>query len=578
MIETLKKFFAFCRKNNRKMFYQAIFLSLITALCEAIKFPAIAYILNTLLEATISYRTVLYGFLILALPLIIASFARAASTMLQCKAGYGEAASKRIDIAEHLRYLPMGYFNENSLGEITSITTNTMEMLGDVATRVVLITTQGILNTAVILLMIFLFDWRIGLTALIGVIIFLLVNRTMQKSNLAISLQKVVADTDLVADVLEYIQGIPEVKAYNLIGNARGKINNSMQRATQTAINLEFAATRFNFIQLIILKLTGVAISAISIWFYLQGRMELVPAIIMTVMSFLVFSGLENMGNYSALLRVVELSVDRAKSILDLPTMDIEGEDYSPRKRDIAVKTIDFAYDKKKVIDNVSLSIPEKTSAAFVGPSGSGKTTLCKLLARFWDVQKGEVLLDEKNVKDYSMDSLMANFSFVFQRVYLFRDTVANNIRFGQPDAPMEKVIEAAKKACCHDFIMQLPEQYETVIDEKGASFSGGEKQRISIARAMMKNAPIVILDEATANVDPENEKELMEAIKALTKEKTVIMIAHRLKTVRDADQIFVLDKGKIVQKGAHNELMKQEGIYRRFVDARRQAISWKIH
>ena len=216
-------------------------------------------------------------------------------------------------------------------------------------------------------------------------------------------------------------------------------------------------------------------------------------------------------------------------------------------------------------------------TAAIVGPSGGGKTTLCHLLARFWDVDGGRVTLGGRDVREYDMDSLMQNFSFVFQNVYLFHDTVANNIRFGQPDAPMEKVTEAAKKARCHDFIMKLPQGYDTVIGEAGGSLSGGERQRLSIARAIMKDAPIIILDEATANVDPENEKELMEAIGELTREKTVIMIAHRLKTVRHADQILVVDKGRIVQRGTHDELMAQDGIYRHFITGREQAVGWKL-
>ena len=225
----------------------------------------------------------------------------------------------------------------------------------------------------------------------------------------------------------------------------------------------------------------------------------------------------------------------------------------------------------------MNLSIKERTSAAFVGPSGSGKTTICHLIARFWDVEKGRIKFDGRNVKNYSIDSLMRNFSFVFQNVYLFHDTVANNIRFGQPDASMEKVIEAAKKACCHEFIEELPEGYDTILGEGGASLSGGQKQRISIARAMMKDSPVIILDEATANVDPENEKELMEAIDELTREKTVLMIAHRLNTVRNADKIYVVDRGKIVQQGRHAELVEQEGIYKNFIASRAEAVGWKI-
>ena len=281
--------------------------------------------------------------------------------------------------------------------------------------------------------------------------------------------------------------------------------------------------------------------------------------------------------NRGSMSNVVSVRVDKANAILELDTMDIDGKEIKPQNCNIKLDHISFSYDKRKIIDDVSLSIPEKTTTAIVGPSGGGKSTLCNLIARFWDVDEGKVTLGGVNVKDYSMNSLMNNFSFVFQTVYLFADTIENNIKFGRQDATHEEVVAAAKKACCHEFISQLPNGYDTVIGEGGSSLSGGQKQRISIARAIMKDAPVVILDEATANVDPENEKDLMDAIEALTKEKTIIMIAHRLKTVRHADQIVVVDKGRIVQKGTHEQLMTQDGIYKRFVDAREQAVSWKL-
>ena len=318
-------------------------------------------------------------------------------------------------------------------------------------------------------------------------------------------------------------------------------------------------------------------IAGVSVAFYLNGTMELLNAVVMVIAAFILFGALDSAGSYSALLRNVDLNVSKAQSVLDMPTMDIDGRDITPTNYDIDVENVEFSYDKRKIIDGVSVHIPQKTTTAIVGPSGGGKTTLCHLIARFWDVDRGCVRLGGMNVKDYSMDSLMKNFSFVFQSVYLFQDTIANNIRFGQPDAPMDKVIDAAKKACCHDFIMALPDGYETIIGEGGANLSGGEKQRISIARAIMKDAPIIILDEATANVDPESEQELTAAIEALTKEKTIMMIAHRLKTVRHADNILVIDGGKIVQSGTHDELMHQGGIYRRFVESRELAVGWKV-
>ena len=577
MIAILKNFFDFCEYKNRHMFYHALAVGVLIAICEAAKFPAIYLILDGFLSDTISGERILFGFLILLISVILESFFRGISTMLQCKAGYRESAGKRIEIAEHLRYLPMGYFNENSLGEITTITTNIMEQLGDVATRVVMLTTQGILNTAIIVLLILAFDWRIGLICIVGITVFAFSNHAMRKANEETAVTKVAVDTKVISGVLEYIQGISEVKVYNMIGEARKKLDDTIRESSDTNTKLEMICNRYIPFQNIVLKLTGVSILIASIGFYLNGTMELLTAIIMMIMSFIVFAGLESMGAYSSLLRVVDLCVDRGREVLELEPMDIAGDSIMPQTNNIEVSGIDFAYDKKKIIDDVSLRVPEKTMAAFVGPSGSGKTTLCHLIARFWDVDNGMVSLDEKNVKEYSMDSLMANFSFVFQNVFLFHDTIANNIRFGQPDAAMDDVIETAKKACCHDFIMALPDGYNTIVGENGASLSGGEKQRISIARAIMKNAPIIILDEATANVDPENEKDLMDAIKALTKEKTILMIAHRLKTVRNADQIFVMDKGRIIQHGTHDELVRQDGLYRRFVDSRRQAIGWKI-
>lgn len=577
MIAILRKFFAFCSEDNRSKFYRSLALGVVMSVCEAAKFPAIYLILTAFLNDEMSSKTILLGFLMLLFSVIIESLARARSAMLQCRGGYRECADKRIQIAEHLRFLPMGYFGSNSLGEITSVATNTMEQLGDVATRVVMLTTQGILNTAIIVALIPFFDLRIGLICLAGIILFSLVNTKMRSSNVSMYREKMDTDSALVSSILEYIQGISEVKSYNLVGRSRKKLDDAIKNSSGLNTALELAANRYIPIQDIILKLTEVCIALASIYFCLHGTMDIVTAIVMIVMSFHIFTGLAATGAYSALLRIVDICVDKGRQILAIEPMDISGSDHHTQGQDIAVSGIDFAYGQRKIIDNISLTIPEKSSAAFVGPSGGGKTTLCHLIARFWDVQSGSITLDGKNVKEYSMNSLMENFSFVFQNVYLFHDTIANNIRFGSPDAPMERVIEAAKKACCHDFIMKLPDGYDTVIGENGASLSGGERQRISIARAIMKEAPVIILDEATSNVDPENEKELMTAIEELTKEKTVLMIAHRLKTVRNADQIFVIDKGRIAAHGTHKELMAQDGIYRRFVDSRKQAIGWKI-
>lgn len=577
MIQIFRRFFAFSGKENRHKFIRSIFLGVLKAIFEAMKIPAIAVTLHGVLSGDLTVQHILLSFGIMLLSVAGNAFANYRSTMLQCEAGYGTCADKRIEIAEHLKYLPMGYFNRNSLGYITSVATNSMEALADVATRVVMMVTQGILTTIFVVLMILLFDLRIGGIAVLGVLLYFAINSLLQKKSKTIAPLKDSSDRKLVEKVLEYVQGIAEVKAYNLTGKKSRTLNEAIDENSAVNAKAEMAFVPIMFLQNLTAKLLGVVVAIISVAFYLNGTMELLNAVVMILAAFILFGALDTAGNYSALLRNVDLYVGKAQAVLNMPTMDIDGKDIIPSSYDIDVENAEFSYDKRKIIDGVSIHIPQHTTTAIVGPSGGGKTTLCHLISRFWDVDKGCVKIGGVDVREYSMDSLMRNFSFVFQSVYLFQDTIANNIRFGQSDAPMEKVIEASRKACCHDFIMALPDGYDTVIGEGGASLSGGEKQRISIARAIMKDAPIIILDEATANVDPESEQELIAAIEALTKEKTILMIAHRLKTVRHADNILVIDKGRIVQSGTHEQLMEQGGIYRRFVESREQAVGWKV-
>ena len=577
MIQIFRRFFAFSGKENRHKFIRSIFLGVLKAIFEAMKIPAIAVTLHGVLSGDLTVQHILLSFGIMLLSVAGNAFANYRSTMLQCEAGYGTCADKRIEIAEHLKYLPMGYFNRNSLGYITSVATNSMEALADVATRVVMMVTQGILTTIFVVLMILLFDLRIGGIAVLGVLLYFAINSLLQKKSKTIAPLKDSSDRKLVEKVLEYVQGIAEVKAYNLTGKKSRALNEAIDENSVANTKAEMAFVPIMFLQNLTAKLLGVVVAIISVAFYLNGTMELLNAVVMILAAFILFGVLDTAGNYSALLRNVDLYVGKAQAVLDMPTMDIDGKDIIPSSYDIDVENAEFSYDKRKIIDGVSIHIPQHTTTAIVGPSGGGKTTLCHLISRFWDVDKGCVKLGGVDVREYSMDSLMRNFSFVFQSVYLFQDTIANNIRFGQSDAPMEKVIEASRRACCHDFIMALPDGYDTVIGEGGASLSGGERQRISIARAIMKDAPIIILDEATANVDPESEQELTAAIEALTKEKTILMIAHRLKTVRHADNILVIDKGRIAQSGTHEQLMEQGGIYRRFVESREQAVGWKV-
>lgn len=577
MLSTLKKFFDFCTEEDRKKFYTSVCLGLLKAFIIAFRIPAIGLIVMAIIHDTVSMQTVWLSLGIMLLSVILNILISLKITMLQTEAGYHTCTHKRIEIAEHMRYLPMGYFNQNSLGQITSVTTNTLESLADVATRVVMMTLEGFLTAGTITVFVFIYDWRIGLILLAGLILFLLPNGLMRWQAGNVSEAKQQADTDLVAVVLEYSQGIAEVKNYNIVQSSAKKLSRAIENKRHLDTKLTWVTLPYIALQGMITKLTGTIIGLLSIYFYLQGSMSLLICIMMLISAFMIYESLDGVGSFSSLLRIVDLSVDMINKVLSIKPMDISGKDLQPKTSNIKLDHVSFSYESKKIIDDVSLDIPEKTTTALVGTSGSGKTTLCNLIARFWDVESGSISLDGHDVKEYSYDSLIRNFSFVFQTVYLFEDTIENNIKFGKPDASHEEVVAAAKKAACHDFILSFPEGYQTKIGEGGASLSGVERQRISIARAIIKDAPIIILDEATANIDPENEEALMQAIYSLTKNKTIIMIAHRLKTVEHADQIIVLAQGRIVEQGKHQELLAKQGLYNRFIQERRSASSWRI-
>ena len=577
MLEILRKFFRFCDERERSEFYRSIVLGVLAALFSALKIPAIGVMLGAILAGGVTAKTILMSLSIMLISVIGSSILKYRATALQTDGGYSTTANKRVQIAEHLRYLPMGYFSENSLGVITSVTTNTMDNLSGVSTRVVMLVTEGIFSTAVMTLAVFLFDWRVGLLIIAGLAVYYAVNHALQMKSEQTTHRKFTGDMAVVEQVLEFIKGIAEVKSYALIGSYNHRLEAAIEENVNANTDMELKLLPLMLAQNAVAKLIDMGVVVLSLILYTNGHMALLNCVMLCICSFLLTEGLEQAGTQSSLLRVVDTSVNQATDILNLPAMDISGAELTPERCGLHAENIRFSYGEKPIINGITLDIPEGTTAAIVGPSGGGKTTLCHLLSRFWDVDGGQVILGGHDVREYDMDSLMQNFSFVFQNVYLFHDTIANNIRFGQPDAPMEQVIAAAKKARCHDFIRKLPQGYDTVIGEAGSSLSGGERQRLSIARAMMKDAPIIILDEATANVDPENEKELMEAIQELTRKKTVIMIAHRLKTVRHADQILVVDKGQIVQRGTHDELMAQDGIYRRFISGREKAVGWKL-
>ncbi len=487
MIEAFRKIWQFSGKERGNI-NKSVGVSVVNALLQMCQVGAIYLVVLGLTGGSTAKSVAVLALVLVLVSIFGGVVASSYSKQLQTHAGYFMAADRRISIADKLKSVPMGYFNESSLGQLSGVCTSVVGAIESMVPMVLVNILGGLITTAVFTVIILLFDWRIGLIVLAGV---------------------------------------------------------------------------------------GMMLAAILLW--QGGTMTLAKALMVLVMSFMVFNQIKAFGMGVSMLRMAAASIDRTVETEQMPKMDEHGKAIAPAKHDIVFDHVDFSYEHKQILHDVSLSIPAGRMTALVDPSGSGKSTLCSLMARFWDVDSGSVKIGGVDVRDYTLESLMDQISMVFQNVYLFADTIENNIKFGCPDATHEQVVEAARKACCDDFIEALPDGYNTVIGGGGAHLSGGEKQRIAIARAMLKDAPIVILDEATANVDPENEDRLQKAIEALTRDKTIIMIAHRLKTVRHADQILVVDHGRIVQQGTHEQLIGQPGIYAAFVGGRQQAEGWKL-
>ena len=577
MFDAYKRFFRFSG-TEKSTWYKGMAFELLRSIFEALQFVALLIVLRALVEQNITGATAWTALGIMVVSVAGAALCWYLAHNSEGHANYRMCGEKRIHIGERMKYMPMGYFNAQSLGSLTAAATSTMADLESMSFAVIARTVVGMIRTTIFSLAIMCFDWRIGLVFFVGMLLFLWVNSRLLKKSRELSPGRLAAQTKLVDAVLEYIQGMSVVRAFHGDKAAKQTLNNTIKETENQNFKLERKRIPYNVLEQVVLRVTSVLAILLSIWLFLQGNMSLFTCLMMVVSAFLVYSELESAGEMFFMLPMIDASIDRVEEIDRAPRMDEGGSVQVPKSHDISFEHVDFSYGDRKIIDDVSFTIPEGTTTAIVGPSGSGKTTLTSLMARFWDVNKGSVKLGGIDVKDYSLDSLMSNFSMVFQNVYLFNDSIENNIKFGKPGASHEEVVAAAKAARCHDFIMALPDGYDTVIGEGGATISGGERQRLSIARAMLKDAPIVILDEATANVDPENEAELQAAIEALTGGKTIIMIAHRLKTVRHANQILVVDHGRIVQHGTHDQLIQQKGIYADFILNRKAAIDWKIN
>lgn len=577
MIEAFRKIWGFAGEERANI-NKSVAVGFINAVFRMLEVGAVYFIIVALTQGETGSIPAWTALAFMAVSIIGNAVTTGISKNQQTHAGYFMAANERIKIGNLLKGVPMGFFNGNSLGEVTGVCTTVIGNIEAMVPMVLVNIMGGLIGTAVFTVMILLFEWRIGLVTLMGIILYLFVVSAMEKKSAAIAPDLQKSQTALTSAVLEYVQGMGIVKSFNLSGRGDKRVQDALEYNRKTNLDMEKLITPYTIFQELALQAAGIAMMLVSVICWVDGTMSIANALMCIVMSFLVFGQIKLFGMGMSMLRLAASSIDRTLQTEEMEQMDEKGKRLSPKEHSIEFDNVHFTYENKEILHGISVKLPGKTTTAVIGPSGSGKTTLCNLIARFWDVDSGSVKIGGHDVREYTLESLMEQISMVFQNVYLFADTIENNIKFGRPDATHEEVVAAARKACCDDFIKALPNGYDTVIGEGGATLSGGEKQRISIARAMLKDAPIVILDEATANVDPENEDRLQKAIEELTRDKTIIMIAHRLKTVRNADQILVVDDGRIVQRGRHEELIGQKGIYADFVLGRKVAIGWKLN
>ena len=549
MFKSMKRIIRWAGKYKGRLYLGSV-CSFFSSLSTAIPTMAAAFALDKAIQAywtNTAIDTVLIwqmlGIIIGSIVLnFLLSYLRA---VLQESIGYEVAAGQRIHLGDVLKRVPLGYFSQNSVGDILAGVTTELSTLELQGMKMVDVIINGYAKFIAIVLCLIFFSPVAAVISIVGVALSALALQGISRHSEKTAATTHKAMEDMSGATIEYIRGLSIVT--------------------------------FNCLHLFALKLASMGIVFICAWQALQGQMSMAFFLMFVLFSFVMFGSVENINDAAHTLGVVDSAMNKLEALENVNYIDQDGTDIKPATYDIEFRDVSFGYDSRIVLHDLNFKIPQNSTTAIVGPSGSGKSTLCNLIARFYDVNSGTITIGGTDIRRFTCDSLLKNISMVFQNVYLFRDTIKNNIKFGSPDATDEQIIAAAKAARCHDFIMALPDGYDTVIGEGGSSLSGGEKQRISIARAMLKDAPIVILDEATASIDPENEHLIQEAISALTHGKTIITIAHRLATIENADQILVIDGGTVAQRGTHKELLQQEGTYKKFIQIREQAEGWRI-
>jgi ATP-binding cassette subfamily B protein len=530
-------------------------------------------VINFFMQGTMTKQKCLILGLILALSVVLEAVFEHINNVLQSATGYKVFADVRMKLGDHLRKMPMGFFTEGNIGKISAVLSTDMVFIEENCMGVLSELVTFIISQTLMVAMMFFMDIRLGIVSVIIVVAFLLVGDWMLKTSLKHSVIKQEGSESLTEEVLDFAEGIGIIKSYNMLGEKSKRLSDEFKKSCRESIGFEMAYAPCARALYITFGIGTSLMLALSALMFVYGEMTDVYMMGMTLFLFDLFTSIKAYYGQMARLTVTDAALDRIEEVFAAEELVDDGkivlEAYNSNidsDAEIEYDNVSFGYTEKDVLKNISFRINTGEMTALVGPSGGGKSTVASLLARFWDIENGKILVKGENIKDIPLGNLMDQISMVFQRVYLFQDTVYNNIAIGRPNATREEVEEAAKKARCYDFIMQLPNGFDTVIGEGGASLSGGEKQRISIARCILKDAPIVILDEATASVDADNERAIQEAISELCKNKTLLVIAHRLKTIKDADQILVISDGKIIEQGNHDSLMKSNGTYAHMV------------
>lgn len=512
---------------------------------------------------------------IMAVYMLVMALAERASYRANFRGAYEMSASGRLSLAEHLRKLSLGFLSKRDPGDLSSMLVTDFMMAETGISHHLPQLMGAIVMPVLAFASLVWIDWRMAVSMFAALPLALLVLWASTKAQRKLSGRQIQAKINAGNRLEEYLQGIRVMKAYNLIGDRFVRLRDAFAELRRACIRQEALLGPFVLLSITLVRAGLTMMVLCGTYLLLGGQLSILVFVLFLVVGSRVFDPLTSALTNFTEFRYFSIAGGRILSLMNEPEM--EGERQSPVTGDIRFEHVSFAYQDKEVLHDINITLPKNSLTALVGPSGSGKSTVMKLCARFYDPQKGRILFNGVPMNEINPESLMSHISMVFQDVYLFQDTIRNNIRFGKTDATEEEIIAAAKKACCHDFIMRLPKGYDTLVGEGGCTLSGGEKQRISIARAMLKDAQIILLDEATASLDPENEVEVQKAIDALIKGHTVIAIAHRLKTIKGADQIIVLDNGQIKEKGTHETLMQAEGLYAQLWNIQEQISGWKL-